>query len=242
LITECEILEQAQAANPKGVSEKGAINKEINKSGKTKTKSKNSDKAKGQYYCTECGNNVTHETSSCYKLINRTKRIGNMPADGKTPAKPFSKRTFCKEINVVIRKASNHKSLNLFESAMKHKQICQQKLSKKSAVKESSESKSTSLNGSVHVLEPKFPKIPKKKVLFDTSDEEEENEELKPSLIAKKLMAKRKSILRKKKKTKKLPQENETYEIEAPISMEEQNYLSEIHKLEAEINALPDEH
>ncbi len=115
------------------------------------------------------------------------------------------------------------------------------KLTKKSTVKESSESELTSLNRSVHVLEPKFPKIPTKKVLFDTSDEEEENEELKPSLIAKKLMAKRRSILRKKKKAKQIPQENESYEIEAPISMEEQDYLSEIHKLETEINALPDE-
>ena len=39
-----------------------------------------------------------------------------------------------------------------------------------------------------------------------------------------------------KQKGKKTP-ENETYEIEAPMDMEEQNYLSEIHKLEAEINA-----
>jgi hypothetical protein len=54
-------------------------------------------------------------------------------------------------------------------------------------------------------------------------------------------MAKRRSILRKKKKAKQIPQENESYEIEAPISMEEQDYLSEIHKLETEINALPDE-
>jgi hypothetical protein len=91
-------------------------------------------------------------------------------------------------------------------------------------------------------LEQKLPKIPKKKrVLFETSDEEEENEELKPSLIAKKLSAKHSSILRKNKKARKNPPENETYEIEAPMDMEEQNYLSEIHKLEAEINALPDD-
>ena len=117
-------------------------------------KGKNSDKAKSQYYCTECGNNATHETKSCYKLINRAKQAGTVPANGETPAKPFSKQTFHKEMNVVICKASEHKSLDLFEAAMKCKRACQQKISNKESIK----SKSTSLNGSVHVLEPKFTK------------------------------------------------------------------------------------
>ena len=77
-----------------------------------------------------------------------------MLANGKTPAKPFSKQTFWKEINVAIRKASKHKSLDLFEAAMKRKRACQQKISNK----ESSASKLTTSNGSVHVLEPKFTK------------------------------------------------------------------------------------
>jgi hypothetical protein len=77
----------------------------------------------GDATCKECGKNSTHDTDRCYvlKWLAREKEAKSN-GNGKAYAKPFSKRTFCKEVNSIARCAGKHDGLKIVESALKHKQ------------------------------------------------------------------------------------------------------------------------
>jgi hypothetical protein len=74
-----------------------------------------------QYYCKKCGTNSTHGSKHCY-FLKRLAREANNNGNGKAHAKPYSKRTFRKEVNSMARCARKHNGLKIVESALKREQ------------------------------------------------------------------------------------------------------------------------
>jgi hypothetical protein len=87
---------------------------------------KNERGVNGQFYCKNCGLNRTHTTSKCFFLNNQTQRMEkkNLTMDEEASKKscPFSRRTFCKEVNTLARKVGKKKVLGLYAAALKRKQ------------------------------------------------------------------------------------------------------------------------
>jgi hypothetical protein len=75
----------------------------------------------GQYYCKKFGTNPMHETEQCF-ILKRLAREANINGNGKAHAKPYSKRTFRKEVNLIARCARQHNGLKSVESALKREQ------------------------------------------------------------------------------------------------------------------------
>jgi hypothetical protein len=61
----------------------------------------------GQYYCKKCGTNSTHDSEHCY-FLKRLACEANNNGNGKAHAKPYSKRTFRKEVNSMAHHAGKH--------------------------------------------------------------------------------------------------------------------------------------
>jgi hypothetical protein len=118
----------------------------------------------GSFHCSRCGNNATHNTDRCYILKNLARKEGQANGNGKAHAKPYSKRTFRKEVNAMARRAGKNDGLAVIASALKREQGKHAKRSSKkhatAAAKkkaESSESDSDS-DESVHILEKPIPR------------------------------------------------------------------------------------
>jgi hypothetical protein len=118
----------------------------------------------GQYYCKKCGTNSTHDSEHCY-FLKRLAREANNNGNGKAHAKPYSKRTFRKEVNSIARLAGKHDGLKIMESALKREQgklekqagrASSKKHAKKAAAKKSSDDDSSS-NESMHNMEARIP-------------------------------------------------------------------------------------
>ena len=177
LIDECERIERNEAPVEKRSHEDNNNNNKNNKKvkfGKSAKNDKKSDRNSGgaengqterSFHCTKCGDNNTHNTDRCYILKNIARKEG-----GSTKDKPFSKRTFRKEINAIARRAGKHAGLDLFASALKREELKQEKRArrakaalkaKKAKAVESEESDSES-DESIHKMDLDAP-IPRKK-------------------------------------------------------------------------------
>jgi hypothetical protein len=88
---------------------------------KKKSGSKTTSSGNRQYYCKKCGTNPTHETEQSF-ILQRLAREANNSGNGKAHAKPYSKRTFCKEVNLIARRAGKHDGLKIVVSALKREQ------------------------------------------------------------------------------------------------------------------------
>ena len=92
---------------------------------KTKTTKKNGGEQVWDtdgHYCKRCGHNKTHDSANCYILKRLAKEKDNPGDGGKAQAKPFSKRTFRKEVNAMARRAGKNDGLKLVASALKCEQ------------------------------------------------------------------------------------------------------------------------
>jgi hypothetical protein len=80
----------------------------------------------GSFFCKHCGCNRTHDTSKCYFLKDKTQRFKGKTSDSNKEAgqkeRPFSPRTFRKEVNTLARKASKKGALGVYASALKRQQ------------------------------------------------------------------------------------------------------------------------
>jgi hypothetical protein len=179
LVTECECIERTEAVSS-GQTEDDRKNKftkseNSNKKSENKNSGKRTDRKTEKFYCKECGRNDTHNTDRCY-ILKRLAREDNT-SNGKAHAgpKPFSKRTFRKEINALVRRAGKHDGLDLFTQAIKREQKKESKRSSKtskhssskskakaSAKEDSSSSSEEESDGSVHIMDMEKP-IPRKK-------------------------------------------------------------------------------
>jgi hypothetical protein len=118
----------------------------------------------GQYYCKKCGTNSIHNSEHCY-FLKRLAREANNNGKGKAHAKPYSKRTFCKEVNLMASRAGKQVGLKIVESPLKCEQgklekqagrASSKKHAKKAAAKKSSNNDSSS-DESMHNMEARIP-------------------------------------------------------------------------------------
>jgi len=138
LILECEAIERNESIKEQEQKEDSNNNKNIkkNKFGKLeKNGGKLTRKDNGRFFCSNCGRNGTHATPQCYFLKNKTQRSENKNSDnennGHKNARPFSRRTFRKEVNTLARRAGKKKALGLYASALKREQAKESRKEKK---------------------------------------------------------------------------------------------------------------
>jgi hypothetical protein len=129
-------------------------------------------------------------------LKNLARKEKEANGNDKAQAKPFSKRTFRKEINAMARKAGKNDGLAVIAAALKREQSKQSNRSSKKHARaaakkkaEASDSDSDS-DESVHILESPIPRKsslktiqgakahPKKKILFELMDEDSSDEDM----------------------------------------------------------------
>jgi hypothetical protein len=164
LIEECEAIERSERATREAeYDNKNNKNNEKKKVVKfADGNKKRGDKNNAPFFCKECGRNRTHATADCYVLKNRAKRedqAGGANGDIKAHAKPFSKRTFRKEVNALARKAGTKGALDLYASALKREEAKQAKIGKKHAKKRDADNDDSSdSDASVHNLEGPIPR------------------------------------------------------------------------------------
>jgi hypothetical protein len=110
--------------------------------------------------------------------LKRLAREANNNSNGKAHAKPYSNRSFRKEVNSMARRARNHDGLKSVESALKREQgklekqagrASSKKHTKKAAAQKSSDDDSL-LDESMHNMEARIPwtKQYSKKYAFKT--------------------------------------------------------------------------
>jgi hypothetical protein len=172
-ITECEAIErnqQQQSNNNNNGSNKK--NHEKSKFGKSGPGAKNRGQKNNAFFCKECGHNASHATVDCYKLKNKAKRAEQNAgvhnnSEGKAQAKPFSRTSFRKEVNLLARKAGKNNALDLYAAANKREQAKVKKRTSKTAKKRvaSEDKDSSDSDESVQVLESPIPRK-KAKVSF----------------------------------------------------------------------------
>lgn len=177
LITECEAIERNEAATKATKNDKNYNKKDGGKFRKGENRAKSIEAQKNNdFFCSECGRNATHATVDCFILKNRAKRE-QQQAGGKgaykNKPKPFSKRAFRKELNMIARKAGKNKALDLYEAALKREKSKLVKTEKKRKAKAKpahEESESSDSDESVNMMEKPIPKkkktTPQKKVTF----------------------------------------------------------------------------
>ena len=203
-IDQCERIERNEVPINKDRDEQDDDNKNDKKNKFTKSRNDNKKNGHGHkktptttdsFYCKKCGDNDTHNTNRCFKLIREAKdreQAENGNGSGKAHAKPYSKRSFRKEVNAMARRAGKHDGLDVMATALKRQQKKNAKQEKKRATAkaakaakkadpETDTSSDESVN-SVNMLEKPIPrkkafkkKAPKVVFLMDTdsSDNDE---------------------------------------------------------------------
>ena len=115
------------------------------------------------FFCKNCGPNRTHVTSKCWYLKNKLQRASAKEFDNnqdiKKQDRPFSRRTFKKEVNSLARKAGKKKALGLYAAALKRQQTKESDKNKKNKKNnESDDSSESSGSVSIHNLEKPIPR------------------------------------------------------------------------------------
>jgi hypothetical protein len=176
LVDECERIERHETPIAYGKNEEEDDNNNNNKNRKNRKfgnsgrgDKKNDEKrvaGGGQFFCKKCGPNATHDTDRCFIL---KKLAREKESNGKAYAKPYSKRTFRKEVNAIARRAGKNDGLKIVASALKRKQGKQEKHAKRvskmrmhAAAKKPESDSDSSSSGSMHNMEMR---IPRKKVV-----------------------------------------------------------------------------
>jgi hypothetical protein len=169
LIIECEAIERNESVKERERKDKDHNNNNYrkNKFGNSAARAqKNERGGNNQFYCQNCGLNRTHVTAKCYFLKNKTWQTQcsekkNSTTDKEASRKncPFSRRTFCKEGNTLVRKAGKKRVLGIYAAALKREQ---DKESKAKVVKhraiEAGDSSSSEDSISVNNLEKPIPR------------------------------------------------------------------------------------
>ena len=169
LILECEAIERNETIKDENRSAENNNNNKLQKNRFGKSAGgppKNDQNSNGFFYCKRCGRNRTHVTSKCYFLNDKTQRTdkkdsGNNDEDNKKPNRPFSRRTFRKEVNSLARKAGKKKALGLYAAALKREQVKESK-GRKTNKKQSDSDDSSESSGSMSINNLEKP-IPRKK-------------------------------------------------------------------------------
>lgn len=165
-ISECEAIERDELnksleSNTKSVETKKEGKGNGQKKGKYTPKSGHNQ----QFFCKLHGNNPSHDTDKCFVLKKRAKAASNTAVLPKKNTGTFSNKAFRKEINMLSKKSSKKKVLDLYASVIQREQ---KKLATHAAKRKNVESDSdddSDDSASVHIIEPPR-KLPKKSVSF----------------------------------------------------------------------------
>jgi hypothetical protein len=155
LIEECEAIERNLKEYGKDDRNNRKQNSEHHHAKDKKVGGREDDT--NRFYCSECGRNNTHTTKRCRILRKRAQphaSPANKPNGSGQKDRPFSKRTFRKELNALTRKASRKKCLNMLVKTVERAQAkeAKHKKTKKSSKEDSSDSDSES-DESVQMIE-----------------------------------------------------------------------------------------
>ena len=164
LIAECEAIER-HVQDEKPDKETGAKKKKKRSSNERSTEKTD----KNKFYCSEHGHNPTHSTSDCYTLKNREKHAKKV---GKpTENRSFSNKAFRKELNMLSRKSSKKKVLDLYSTAIKKEKAKLAAKTKKAKAKDDVMSDESESDESVCVIDvAEEPPIKKRKEVSDDED------------------------------------------------------------------------
>ena len=161
LISECEAIERHITDD---VEDKETHAKKKKKKN-AKDKANDPDRDNKKFYCTEHGHNSTHSTGDCFTIKNREKKA-NKTKNGEKNT--FSNKAFRKEINLLARKSSKKKVLDLYATAIKKERA---KMAAKKVRKNSEANDESDSDDSIHVIEM-TDKANSKKRNKDESDDE----------------------------------------------------------------------
>jgi hypothetical protein len=169
LILECEAIERSEVTK-KDMNDNNNNNnnkkQEKPKFGKTGGTPRNREGRGNGFFCKNCGRNRSHVTADCYFLKNAQRNEAGQPQHGeaKKPGRPFSRRTFRKEVNTLARKAAKKKALGMYKAALKREQD-KDSNKKKVAFKDTGDEDSSTSEDSVSInnLEKKIPRKMKEK-------------------------------------------------------------------------------
>jgi hypothetical protein len=168
LVQEGEAIERNETPRESTYNDNNNKNKNNKKSkfGKPASAQRKSEDAENRFHCEECGYNPSHPTAKCFKIINREKRTAFKPGQSghNSPKdRPFSKRTFRKEANAIVRKAAKKDSLELLATSLKREQTKVARRSKKAKAKKDQSDSGSDSDESVNVIEHVFDRpIPRK--------------------------------------------------------------------------------
>jgi hypothetical protein len=142
LISKCKAIEHNKIAkdkerkddnNDNNNNNNNNNNNKKNKFGKFVARAKKDDRSRNVYfYCQKCGRSCTHDTSKCFFLKDKTHLANNDDPSKKDC--PFSRRTFCKEVNSLARKASKKNALGLYASDLNARRTRNPRQNKQNAV------------------------------------------------------------------------------------------------------------
>src|SRR5687767_9173433 len=115
LIASCEAIERNLDTETGDKKQKQQQGKKQEKPAKRRKQNPRQDgkASKGEFHCTEHGQNMTHDTADCYTLKSKAK------AEATKPSKyTFSNKGLRKEINLMAKQSSKEKVLDLYASVI----------------------------------------------------------------------------------------------------------------------------
>lgn len=156
LITECEILERNEPST-QGLKTKSTKYKDKAHKKASVPKHNGNKKTPGKkgFYCTEHGENPTHNTDNCYTIKNRAKKASG---DNAT----LTKKSFRREINLLSKHKPKKKVLEMFavilseerdKASKKKKDRATSQKKRKATTVVASSSKSSSDEEEIHVMD-----------------------------------------------------------------------------------------
>ena len=172
LILECEAIERSEVTKKEAKNENNNNNKNSKNSnfGKSRAGAGNRDRREtnvrtstgnGRFFCKNCGTNRTHTTDKCY-FLNKTQRTaGDTSSTVSSEAKkkkPFSRRTFRKEVNTLARKAVKKNALGHFKSAIKRAELAKESKEKKNKKISDSDDSESEDSMSINYMEKTIPR------------------------------------------------------------------------------------
>ena len=173
LILECEAIERSEVTKKEAKNDNNNNNKNNKNSnfGKSRAGAGNRDRRDStvrtptgngrSFFCKNCGPNRTHTTDKCY-FLNKTQRTsGDTSSTVSSEAKkkkPFSRRTFRKEVNTLARKAVKKNALGHFKSALKKAELAKESKEKKNKKISDSDDSESEDSMSINYMEKTIPR------------------------------------------------------------------------------------
>ena len=152
LVEECEAIERNSVQYDDAENKKKKENKKSKNGKSAGDDAKSGSKKNNRLYCSKCGRNGTHTTDKCW-FLKKERDARDTPK--REEKKPFSKRTFRKEANAIVRKAANKGSLNFLAKSLERQQGRDKKKVAKKVEKPACSDTDSDSDESIHMVVPR---------------------------------------------------------------------------------------